>query len=263
MCGVPYGEIDADRLINSLILVLRPRVRGRTVVGVAEKGLSALESLLFAKYQMYSNVYWHHAVRSATAMYKRLVDDACRSGALSNDQLTQFTDEALLYYLSLHAPSPLLQGLRARQLYKRAAPMARVGAGRIVCRLDRERPATHRTSGEHARGSSGARSRGGLAGLSGEDPDARSGYSRRSPRRGHRAPLSPTAALPVSSISRSCQMLCTGLPVGFASLRFTMSPRIDRRFSTSSQQHNRTKKIRKSTLALTTPSVQHSGHPIV
>ena len=29
---------------------------------------------------MYRNVYWHHAVRSATAMYKRLVDGALRAG---------------------------------------------------------------------------------------------------------------------------------------------------------------------------------------
>ncbi len=67
MCGVPYGEIDVDRLLNSLVLVEHPDV-GRRQVGIEEKGLSALESLLFAKYQMYRNVYWHHAVRSATAM---------------------------------------------------------------------------------------------------------------------------------------------------------------------------------------------------
>jgi HD superfamily phosphohydrolase len=120
MCGVPYGEIDVDRLINSLVLVCAPE-NGESVVGVMEKGLSALESLLFAKYQMYRNVYWHHAVRSATAMYKRLVDDACRNGALANEQLVQFTDEALLYYLSHQSPSPLLHGLRTRQLYKRTA----------------------------------------------------------------------------------------------------------------------------------------------
>jgi HD superfamily phosphohydrolase len=120
MCGVPYGEIDVDRLINSLMLVRAPE-SGETVVGVAEKGLSALESLLFAKYQMYRNVYWHHAVRSATAMYKRLVDDACRNRILTNDQLVQFTDEALLYYLSSQAPSSLLQAMRSRQLYKRTA----------------------------------------------------------------------------------------------------------------------------------------------
>src|SRR4051794_10360617 len=57
MCGVNYGDIDADRLLDSLRLVRDP-ARGVTTVGISEKGLSALESLLFAKYQMYRNVYW-------------------------------------------------------------------------------------------------------------------------------------------------------------------------------------------------------------
>ena len=118
MCGVSYGEIDVDRLINSMVLVGDP-VTGKQTVGVAEKGLSALESLLFAKYQMYRNVYWHHAVRSATAMYKRLVEDACVSGVLRQDQLASFTDESLLYFLEERAPSPLLAALRSRHLFKR------------------------------------------------------------------------------------------------------------------------------------------------
>lgn len=118
MCGVAYGEIDVDRLINSMVLVGDP-VTGLQTVGVAEKGLSALESLLFAKYQMYRNVYWHHAVRSATAMYKRLVEDACISGVLRQEQLADFTDEGLLFFLAEHAPSPTLASLRARHLFKR------------------------------------------------------------------------------------------------------------------------------------------------
>jgi HD superfamily phosphohydrolase len=118
MCGVSYGEIDVDRLINSMVLVGDP-LTGKQTVGVAEKGLSALESLLFAKYQMYRNVYWHHAVRSATAMYKRLVEDACVSGVLRQDQLASFTDESLLYFLDDRAPSPLLSALRSRHLFKR------------------------------------------------------------------------------------------------------------------------------------------------
>ena len=119
MCGVPYGEIDVDRLIHSLTLVDDP-VNGRRSVGVSEKGLSALESLLFAKYQMYRNVYWHHAVRSATAMYKRLVADAIGSGALRVSELASFSDEALLHQLEERSPSHLLQGLRERRLFKRA-----------------------------------------------------------------------------------------------------------------------------------------------
>ena len=119
MCGVSYGEIDVDRLINALTLVADP-VAGEPRVGMVEKGLSALESLLFARYQMYRNVYWHHAVRSATAMYKRLVADALDTGALDARTLAGFTDEGLLHAIGQRAPSPLLARLRRRQLYKRA-----------------------------------------------------------------------------------------------------------------------------------------------
>jgi hypothetical protein len=68
---------------------------------------------------MYRNVYWHHAVRSATAMYKRLVDGALRAGSLGAEALAGFTDEGLLHELAERAPSPLLAALRERRLYKR------------------------------------------------------------------------------------------------------------------------------------------------
>lgn len=132
MCGVPYGEIDVDRLLNSLVIVQTPD-RTTRMIGVHEKGLSALESLLFAKYQMYRNVYWHHAVRSATAMYKRLVAVALDSGHVAADTVAQFTDEGLLVHLdvpSLPAEArAMLDGLRFRRLHKRAyeCPAATLG----------------------------------------------------------------------------------------------------------------------------------------
>ena len=130
MCGVNYGDIDVDRLLNSLAIVTDPE-RGSLTVGISEKGLSALESLLFAKYQMYRNVYWHHAVRSATAMYKRLVDGALRAGSLSAEALAGFTDEGLLHELGRRAPSALLVALRERRLYKRVfeCPAAELPVG--------------------------------------------------------------------------------------------------------------------------------------
>lgn len=112
MCGVPYGEIDADRLMNAMVVL-----DGR--IGIQEKGLSAVESLLFAKYQMYRNVYWHHAVRSATAMYKRLVSDALDAGSLTADRLASFTDEGLLLGLEANGGHASLRALRERRLYKR------------------------------------------------------------------------------------------------------------------------------------------------
>lgn len=131
MCGVPYGEIDVDRLLNSLVLVELPE--GHTAIGVHEKGLSALESLLFAKYQMYRNVYWHHAVRSATAMYKRLVAVALDTGAVAADRVARYTDEGLLVHLDTPTLVPearqLLDALRIRRLHKRAyeCPAATLG----------------------------------------------------------------------------------------------------------------------------------------
>ncbi len=123
MCGVPYGEIDVDRLLNSLVVV--GTAGERTLhVGVREKGLSALESLLFAKYQMFRNVYWHHAVRSATAMYKRLVAEALSAGLIDPPVVARHTDEGLLHHLD-GLPLPpvartLLTALRRRRLHKRA-----------------------------------------------------------------------------------------------------------------------------------------------
>ena len=119
MCGVPYGEIDVDRLLHALVVVEDPHL-GRRAIGVREKALSALESLLFAKYQMYRNVYWHHAVRSPTAMYKRMVDDAQRAGALQDSELVGHTDEGLLHAMRERAPSDLLEAILTRRLYKRA-----------------------------------------------------------------------------------------------------------------------------------------------
>jgi HD superfamily phosphohydrolase len=148
MCGVPYGEIDVDRLTNALVLVDDPAT-GRRALGVQEKALSALESLLFAKYQMYRNVYWHHAVRSATAMYKRLVEDAVRENVVDVQSLARHTDEGLMHRLESNKPTPLLVALKERKLYKRAAewPAAELDAERFEwIATDRKRVAAAENS---------------------------------------------------------------------------------------------------------------------
>jgi hypothetical protein len=117
MCGVPYGEIDVDRLLACLAVV---ELDGRRGIGVLEKGLSALESLLFAKYQMYRNVYWHHAVRSPTAMFKRLVSAAMARGAVDAARIGELTDDALMHELEREDRTGIAASLKARRLYKRA-----------------------------------------------------------------------------------------------------------------------------------------------
>jgi len=117
MCGVPYGAVDVDRLLASITLCA---IDGRLVMGIHEKGISALESLLFAKYQMYRNVYWHHAVRAATCMFKRAVRGAVARGILSQETIAQASDGALMERLLASDPDGLAAAVYRRRLYKRA-----------------------------------------------------------------------------------------------------------------------------------------------
>jgi HD superfamily phosphohydrolase len=131
-CGVPYGTVDVDRLIHALTLLTDPET-GRTEIGVHEKGLSALESLLFAKYQMFRNVYWHHAIRAATALFKRTIQDAVEAQIVTPRELIGKTDEGLLSLLESRAAESRervpaaarvaerwIHALRYRRLLKRA-----------------------------------------------------------------------------------------------------------------------------------------------
>ncbi|MDE2774078.1 MAG: HD domain-containing protein [Gemmatimonadota bacterium] len=129
-CGVPYGEVDVDRLLQGLVLLQSP-MTGQWEVGLHEKAVAALESLLFAKYQMFRNVYWHHAVRSATALYKRIVEEAMSGGLLDPEELVGPTDEQLLYEIERRAleddgevaerlASRWIPALRHRRLPKRS-----------------------------------------------------------------------------------------------------------------------------------------------
>lgn len=65
--GVPYGRnFDRVRLIDSLCFDPES-----CQLAIDRKGRTAAELMVFARYVMFSEVYWHHAVRSATAMLQR------------------------------------------------------------------------------------------------------------------------------------------------------------------------------------------------
>ena len=142
-CGVPYGEVDVDRLLQGITILTDPAT-GRAEVGVHEKAVAALESLLFAKYQMFRNVYWHHAVRAASSLYKRIVDEAVRDRILDPEELVGPTDEELIFETTRRvqkSDSPIaeklatrwLPALRARKLPKRALEVTAAELGdRVV-----------------------------------------------------------------------------------------------------------------------------------
>ena len=66
-CGVPYGRhFDRNRLMNSLIVN-----EAGDGLAITSKGKTAAEMMVFARYVMFTEVYWQHAVRSATTMFAR------------------------------------------------------------------------------------------------------------------------------------------------------------------------------------------------
>ena len=119
-CGVPYGNVDTDRLIESIVFdVDGPRRR----LGITEKGVAPLESLVFAKYMMFRHIYWHHAARIAAAMFVRFVQDGLDAGIVDVSSFYDLPDDALIEQLSDRASdvpsSELIDRLKSRTLYKR------------------------------------------------------------------------------------------------------------------------------------------------
>ncbi|TWT93993.1 hypothetical protein Pla52n_58220 [Stieleria varia] len=126
--GVPYGRnFDVSRLIDSLCV--HP---DRFTLAVGEKGLTAAEMMVFSRYIMFSEVYWHHTVRSATAMLQRsvfLLQN--RMDLEASFHLTQSEWITLLQRAAEGSiAEPLVQGIfgRRRELYKRVAQFS-VNAG--------------------------------------------------------------------------------------------------------------------------------------
>ena len=119
--GVPYGRnFDQPRLLASLCLDERGEA-----LAITDKGRTAAELMVFARYVMFSEVYWHHAVRSATGMLQRavwLVRAAVDPAAVVRTDDPGFT--AWLTAVAEGTPAaPLVAGLLGprRQLFKRAA----------------------------------------------------------------------------------------------------------------------------------------------
>lgn len=73
--GVSYGHgIDIQALIASLRLFSPNRDNvNHPVVGIAHKGIAPAESMIVARYHMFSRVYWHHTNRALMAMARHVI----------------------------------------------------------------------------------------------------------------------------------------------------------------------------------------------
>ncbi|RIK37635.1 MAG: phosphohydrolase [Chloroflexi bacterium] len=123
-CHVPYGGVDTLRLLDALRVV---EVDGECKVGIDDKGVSPLHSLINARQEMFDNVYWHHTNRACMAMLLRAVQDALLGG-IPASELTNHDDASLLARLSEpdmpKTTRRLVIALRDRRLHKRGVEIS-------------------------------------------------------------------------------------------------------------------------------------------
>jgi uncharacterized protein len=135
--GVPYGRhFDQQRLLGSLCLN-----RAGDGLAIIDKGRTAAELMVFGRYVMFSEVYWHHGVRAGTAMFQRAF--YLLHGSLDMDGLFRMSEQEFITELQRVAgASPageLLRGLfgPTRRLYKRLAQFGYLEDRELYARLAR------------------------------------------------------------------------------------------------------------------------------
>ena len=130
--GVPYGRtFDRERLLANLVLD-----EEGTKLAIAAKGKVPAEMFVFARYTMFSEVYWHHTVRAASAMVESAIaafhSRSHTDGDTFLSALLTHEDDAFLAWLYEQSPAHsatrfLLSGLQPgrRRLFKRIATYSR------------------------------------------------------------------------------------------------------------------------------------------
>ncbi len=135
-CNVPYGGVDVTRLLGSICVIQTPT---GARLGVGDKGISPLNSLLHARQEMFDNIYWHHTNRAMMAMLLRAVQEALAAQAVQAADLSLHDDASLLTLLTSDAmpaaTRELATALKARRPYKVLLEVS-TRAGRAFSQLD-------------------------------------------------------------------------------------------------------------------------------
>lgn len=112
--GVAYGIVDSDRIASSLLLL-------KSGLALRERGLEAAESLLVARFTMFSTVYLHKTVRIASRMLQQALILALQGGALDAKEALCLNDAQMLQRLcGLENGNDFAARLMQRRLFKKA-----------------------------------------------------------------------------------------------------------------------------------------------
>lgn len=130
--GVPYGrQFDRARFLDCLCTT-----PDGDALAITDKGRVSAEIFVFCRYTMFSEAYWHHAVRSVSSMVEHALADhearAALDPAARTAMLLRMSDDQFLEALAADAPAGtlthrLLSALTGgrRQFYKRILTLNR------------------------------------------------------------------------------------------------------------------------------------------
>lgn len=113
-CGVPHGQVDPARVIETFILEKR---KGGLHIGIVYSGLPSVEAMYFSRSTMYITVYLHHTSRIIEGMILRGVK-ALTAGKLPINMLFLHTDRSLLELMQVSS-NKLARTYSQRLAYRR------------------------------------------------------------------------------------------------------------------------------------------------
>ena len=127
--GVAYGIIDIDRLVHTIEME-----NGQLCI--EKGGLEAAEYLLVARFVMFSTVYLHKAVRIATAMLYRAIEETIADG-YSPEEFAMLDDESAMAAMLDGRGGRYAEALRNRKLFKEVCSLPK-GNMKEAKRLEKE-----------------------------------------------------------------------------------------------------------------------------
>ena len=153
--GVAYGIIDYPRIRLKLTL-------SNGKLAVYSDGLTGAETLLLARYFMFSSVYHHKTILIAGGMYENALDIAIEEKRVPSDALKSFNDEQMLGAIISGGgkPASLVSDIVSRKLFKKvcytgigkdvkmeevAGKLSKAGLGRedFIARMIEFKPSGH------------------------------------------------------------------------------------------------------------------------
>lgn len=93
-CGVPYGRVDLDWIINQLVIIQEANLSPR--LGIYEKGWRAVEHFLLCRRMMIQNIYNHPKIKALESLFILFLEELCKATGKDKDKVEKLITNSKL-----------------------------------------------------------------------------------------------------------------------------------------------------------------------